>query len=75
MSSKEDELSQELEEELDLNYKAPPQKSLQELIEADKEDASLAKYKESLLGNAISGGLVVGRLFTVALLVVFCSKY
>ncbi|KAK2711367.1 rho GDP-dissociation inhibitor 1-like [Artemia franciscana] len=59
MSSKEDELSQELEEELDLNYKAPPQKSLQELIEADKEDASLAKYKESLLGNAISGGLIV----------------
>lgn len=41
------------EDELDakLNYKPPPQKSLQELQELDKDDESLAKYKKSLLGD------------------------
>jgi len=37
-------------------YKAPAQKSLQEILEADKEDESLVKYKESLgLGKAATG--------------------
>ncbi|XP_069824789.1 rho GDP-dissociation inhibitor 2 [Dendropsophus ebraccatus] len=41
------------EDELDgkLNYKPPPQKSLQEIQELDKDDESLAKYKKSLLGE------------------------
>ncbi|XP_072276509.1 rho GDP-dissociation inhibitor 2 [Pyxicephalus adspersus] len=41
------------EDELDskLNYKPPPQKSLQEIQEMDKDDESLAKYKKSLLGE------------------------
>ncbi|KAL0993391.1 hypothetical protein UPYG_G00107220 [Umbra pygmaea] len=34
-----------------LNYKPPAQKSLQELQELDKDDESLRKYKEALLGN------------------------
>lgn len=34
-----------------LNYKPPPQKSLQELQEMDKDDESLTKYKKSLLGD------------------------
>ncbi|KAG9469150.1 rho GDP-dissociation inhibitor 2 [Eleutherodactylus coqui] len=34
-----------------LNYKPPPQKSLQEIQELDKDDESLAKYKKSLLGD------------------------
>lgn len=40
-------------DELDnkLNYKPPPQKSLQEIQQLDKDDESLAKYKKSLLGN------------------------
>ncbi|KAM4820400.1 rho GDP-dissociation inhibitor 2 [Thomomys bottae] len=44
----------EAEDDLDskLNYKPPPQKSLQELQELDKDDESLAKYKKSLLGDA-----------------------
>uniref|UniRef100_A0A8C3UC83 Rho GDP dissociation inhibitor beta n=1 Tax=Catharus ustulatus TaxID=91951 RepID=A0A8C3UC83_CATUS len=41
------------DDELDgkLNYKPPPQKTLQELQELDKDDESLAKYKKSLLGD------------------------
>lgn len=49
------------DDELDgkLNYKPPPQKTLQELQDLDKDDESLAKYKKSLLGD---GPVVVGRL-------------
>eukprot|EP00063_Salmo_salar_P074258 XP_014049093.1 PREDICTED: rho GDP-dissociation inhibitor 1-like [Salmo salar] len=35
-----------------VNYKPPAQKSLQEIQELDKDDESLRKYKEALLGNA-----------------------
>ncbi|KAH0517728.1 Rho GDP-dissociation inhibitor 2 [Microtus ochrogaster] len=34
-----------------LNYKPPPQKSLKELQEMDKDDESLTKYKKTLLGE------------------------
>lgn len=34
------------------NYKAPAQKSLQEIQELDKDDESLRRYKEALLGKA-----------------------
>lgn len=52
---------EEDDDELDgkLNYKPPPQKTLQELQELDKDDESLAKYKKSLLGD---GPVVAGRL-------------
>nr|DBA19235.1 TPA: hypothetical protein GDO54_015100 [Pyxicephalus adspersus] len=36
---------------VDLNYKAPEKKSLQEIQELDKDDESLIKYKQALLGN------------------------
>ncbi|XP_062050860.1 rho GDP-dissociation inhibitor 2 [Lepus europaeus] len=41
------------DDELDskLNYKPPPQKSLKELQEMDKDDESLTKYKKTLLGD------------------------
>ncbi|KAM4021922.1 rho GDP-dissociation inhibitor 2 [Anomaloglossus baeobatrachus] len=44
---------QEDDDDLDgkLNYKPPPQKSLQEIQELDKDDESLEKYKKSLLGD------------------------
>lgn len=50
---------EEEEDDLDgkLNYKPPPQKSLQELQEMDKDDESLTKYKKTLLGD---GPVVVG---------------
>ncbi|MEE6508243.1 hypothetical protein FKM82_019953 [Ascaphus truei] len=44
-------IEEEMEDEVDLNYKAPEKKSLQEIQELDKEDESLIKYKQSLLGS------------------------
>ncbi|CAL9693774.1 unnamed protein product [Knipowitschia caucasica] len=43
-------IAQDNEEEKSLNYKAPAQKTLKEIQELDKEDESLRKYKEALLG-------------------------
>lgn len=40
------------ESETAANYKAPAQKSLQEIQELDKDDESLRRYKEALLGRA-----------------------
>ncbi|KAM9843680.1 rho GDP-dissociation inhibitor 1 [Aulostomus maculatus] len=40
------------ENESAVNYKPPAQKSLQEIQELDKDDESLRKYKQALLGNA-----------------------
>lgn len=46
------------EKESDINYKPPAQKSLQEIQELDKDDESLRKYKEALLGKvAVVEGL------------------
>ncbi|MBN3313617.1 GDIR2 inhibitor, partial [Atractosteus spatula] len=39
------------EEETELNYQPPAQKSLQEIQELDKDDESLNKYKQALLGS------------------------
>lgn len=41
------------------SYKAPPEKSLKEIIEADQEDESLRKYKEALLGSASKSLVIV----------------
>lgn len=38
------------EEEHDENYKAPAQKTIEEILALDNEDESLRKYKEALLG-------------------------
>lgn len=56
---------EEDDDELDnkLNYKPPPQKTLQELQELDKDDESLAKYKKSLLGDAPVAAGTAGRRF------------
>uniref|UniRef100_A0A3B4EZ97 Rho GDP-dissociation inhibitor 1 n=1 Tax=Pundamilia nyererei TaxID=303518 RepID=A0A3B4EZ97_9CICH len=37
-----------------VNYKPPAQKSVKEIHELDKDDESLRKYKEALLGSGIS---------------------
>lgn len=50
-----------LEEELESNYKPPPEKSIEQILEADKEDESLRKYKETLLGEAKAGGIIIGK--------------
>jgi len=51
--------SEILPDELDPNYKPPPQKTIEEILEADKEDESLRRYKEALLGGAASGNVIV----------------
>lgn len=55
---------EEDDDELDgkLNYKPPPQKSLKELQEMDKDDESLTKYKKTLLGDGpvVAGVCVYG---------------
>jgi len=45
--------------EEDLNYKPPPEKSIQEILEADKEDESLRKYKEALLGSTNASNIII----------------
>ncbi|XP_074597180.1 rho GDP-dissociation inhibitor [Brevipalpus obovatus] len=37
-----------------VNYRAPPEKSISEILEADKDDESLRRYKEALLADALS---------------------
>lgn len=44
-------IAAENEEQVSVNYKPPAQKTLQEIHELDKEDESLRKYKEALLGS------------------------
>lgn len=48
------------DEEVDSSYKPPPEKSIEELLSADKEDESLQKYKEKLLGDANTGKIIYG---------------
>lgn len=55
--------SVEEEIEVESNYKPPPEKTIEQILEADKEDESLRKYKETLLGEAKSGGVIVGGHF------------
>ena len=61
MSDAEKPLDAEQQEEVVSSYIPPPQKSIGELIAADQEDESLRKYKEALLGNAISEAIVIGK--------------
>ncbi|KAJ8889137.1 hypothetical protein PR048_008631 [Dryococelus australis] len=49
----------EHEDEIDSKYKPPPEKTIDEILEADKEDESLKKYKEKLLGEAKTGNIIV----------------
>jgi len=46
-------------DQLSLDYKPPPQKTIEEILEADKEDESLRRYKEALLGGAAAGENVI----------------
>jgi len=47
----EQEPEQLVDQEPDEDYKAPPQKTIEELLKLDNEDESLRKYKETLLGT------------------------
>lgn len=52
---------EEVEHDVEANYKPPPEKSIEEILAADQEDESLRKYKETLLGEAQMGKIVVGN--------------
>ncbi|XP_018528412.1 rho GDP-dissociation inhibitor 3 [Lates calcarifer] len=51
MADKKDLPIEDEEDERNLNYNPPAQKSLQEIQELDKDDESLVKYKQTLLGT------------------------
>lgn len=44
------------DDEPNLGYEPPAEKSLEDIIKSDQEDESLNKYKESLLGSSITKG-------------------
>ncbi|XP_056636836.1 rho GDP-dissociation inhibitor 2 [Diorhabda carinulata] len=48
-----------LENEDDGIYKPPPEKTIEEILEIDQDDESLRKYKETLLGEAQVGPVIV----------------
>jgi len=45
----------DVEQDDDPNYKPPPERSIDDILETDKEDASLQQYKATLLGSAAAG--------------------
>lgn len=47
-------IAAENEEPEPVNYKPPAQKSVKEIQELDKDDESLRKYKEALLGSGVA---------------------
>lgn len=47
-------IAAENEEPEPVNYKPPAQKSVKEIQDLDKDDESLRKYKETLLGPGVS---------------------
>lgn len=49
----------EILDESDPNYKAPEFRTLAEILETDKADESLRRYKEALLGGAAASGDVI----------------
>ncbi|XP_025829575.1 rho GDP-dissociation inhibitor 2-like [Agrilus planipennis] len=59
MSESEVHTPEDIEHEIETNYKPPPEKTIEEILAADQEDESLRKYKEALLGEAQSGKIVV----------------
>lgn len=60
MSDKKDLPIEDEEDERNLNYNPPAQKSLQEIQDLDKDDESLVKYKQTLLGpGPVTAGVCV----------------
>jgi Rho GDP-dissociation inhibitor len=51
----------DFENENESSYKPPPEKTIEEILQADQDDESLRKYKETLLGQAQTGPIIVGE--------------
>lgn len=52
-------IGEQQEHDEESTYKPPAQKTLQDIVSADAEDESLLKYKQALLGQALSGEQIV----------------
>jgi len=63
------------EHDVATGYKPPAQKSVTDIIKADAEDESLRKYKEALLGAALSGAIEVCTSDSSNLLIHYQSKF
>ena len=61
MSKKEDDQSFEEEPDYSSKYQPPKDVPISELMNLDKDDASLQQYKEKLLGGAIN--VIIGKIF------------
>ena len=60
MADDEKTVAAEVEQEEETDYKAPPEKSIDEMLQSDKDDEALQKYKATLLGDSVAGsGAVV----------------
>ena len=56
----EDNTPVEVEHEEETNYQPPPEKSIDDMLQHDKDDEALQKYKAALLGDSVAGsGAVV----------------
>ncbi|XP_038551926.1 rho GDP-dissociation inhibitor 3 isoform X1 [Micropterus salmoides] len=65
---------EEEEDERNLNYNPPAQKSLQEIQELDKDDESLVKYKQTLLGPGPVTAGISGPNVQVTRLTLLCDE-
>ncbi|XP_041851721.1 rho GDP-dissociation inhibitor 3 [Melanotaenia boesemani] len=65
---------EEEEDERNLNYNPPAQKSLQEIQEMDKDDKSLVKYKQTLLGPEAIPTDLSGPNVNVTRLTLLCDN-
>ncbi|XP_008286970.1 rho GDP-dissociation inhibitor 3 [Stegastes partitus] len=73
MADKNDLPIEDEEDERNLNYNPPAQKSLQEIQELDKDDESLVKYKQTLLGPEAMMADLSGPNVKVTRLTLLCD--
>ncbi|XP_022612637.1 rho GDP-dissociation inhibitor 1-like [Seriola dumerili] len=74
MADKKDLPIEEEEDERNLNYNPPALKSLQEIQELDKDDESLVKYKQTLLGTGPVTADLSGPNVWVTRLTLLCDE-
>uniref|UniRef100_A0A8D3A629 Rho GDP dissociation inhibitor (GDI) gamma n=1 Tax=Scophthalmus maximus TaxID=52904 RepID=A0A8D3A629_SCOMX len=74
MADKKDLPIEEEEDERNLNYNPPAQKSLQEIQELDKDDESLVKYKQTLLGTGLGTADPYGPNVCVTRMTLLCDQ-
>ncbi|XP_040927930.1 rho GDP-dissociation inhibitor 3 isoform X2 [Betta splendens] len=74
MADKKDLALEDEEDERNLNYNPPAQKSLQEIQELDKDDESLVKYKQTLLGPGPVAADPSGPNVRVTRLTLLCDE-